>query len=461
MPGHVKDSCWKLHGKPADWKPKAEREGRGNMTTYGDSPTAIAELFSKEQLNLLQKLISQQPQSIIASGSLAHSGNQLTALNAKQVPSECWIIDSGASDHMTGDVSVFTTYTPCHNHLNIRIADGSLSKVAGIGSVAVTNTIILDSVLFVPKLDCNLLSVRKLTQDKKCIAKFSPKLCLFQDLGSGRTIGSARVSSGLYYLIAEPSVGKRFIPTACGAGCSKSSRTSNLVSRPYSDKDVLIWHYRLGHLSFPYLSKLFPVLFRNKNPLLFQCEICQLAKHTRSTYSISPYKSSKPFSIIHSDVWGPSRVPNITGAKWFVSFVDDHTRLTWIYLMKEKSEVTHIFKCFKKMIQTQFDTGIQIFRTDNGKEFFNSFLGNYLSDEGIVHQSTCVDTPQQNGIAERKNRHLLEVARSLMFSSNVPKNFWGEAVLTAAFLINWVPSKVLNYFTPSKILQKFYPQDWL
>ena len=103
----------------------------------------------------------------------------MTTLNAKQVPSECWIIDSGASDHMTGDVSVFTTYTPCHNHLNIRIADGSLSKVAGIGLVAVTNTIILDSVLFVPKLDCNLLSVRKLTQDKKCIAKFFPKLCLF------------------------------------------------------------------------------------------------------------------------------------------------------------------------------------------------------------------------------------------------------------------------------------------
>ena len=113
------------------------------------------------------------------------------------------------------------------------------------------------------------------------------------------------------------------------------------------------------------------------------------------------------------------------------------------------------------MIQTQFDTGIQIFRTDNGKEFFNSFLGNYLFDEGIVHQSTCVDTPQQNGIAERKNRHLLEVARSLMFSSNVPKNFWGEAVLTVAFLINRVPSKILNYFTPSKILQKFYPQDRL
>ena len=78
--------------------------------------------------------------------------------------------------------------------------------------------------------------------------------------------------------------------------------------------------------------------------------------------------------------------------------------------MKEKSEVTRIFKNFKNMIQNQFKTCIQILRTDNGKEFFNSTLNNYLSDEGIIHQSTCVDNLQQNGIAERKNCHILEIA---------------------------------------------------
>ncbi|KAL5827801.1 hypothetical protein ACOSQ3_019652 [Xanthoceras sorbifolium] len=113
------------------------------------------------------------------------------------------------------------------------------------------------------------------------------------------------------------------------------------------------------------------------------------------------------------------------------------------------------------MIKTQFNTQIQILQSDNGKEFFNSFLSNYLSNEGIIHQSTCVDTPQQNGIAGRKNRHLLEDARSLMFSSNVPKHFWREAILTATFLINRSPSRVLNYLTPCQVFYKIFSQNRL
>ena len=161
--------------------------------------------------------------------------------------------------------------------------------------------------------------------------------------------------------------------------------------------------------------------------------------------------------MIHSDVWGPSKVQNISGTRWFVSFVDDHTRLTWIFLMKEKSEVGTLFQHFNSMIQTQFQTKIQVLKTDNAKEYFNTILGKYLLNHGIIHISSCVDTPQQNGVVERKNRHLLEVARSLMFSTNVPKHFWGEAVLTAAYLINRMPSRVLKFQTPYQTLLKSFP----
>ena len=99
--------------------------------------------------------------------------------------------------------------------------------------------------------------------------------------------------------------------------------------------------------------------------------------------------------------------------------------------MKEKSEVGTIFKNFNSMIQTQFQTKIKVFRKDNAKDYFNFLLGGYLMDQGIVHQSSCVDTPQQNGSTERKNKHLLEVAKSIMFTTNVPKHFWGEAALMA------------------------------
>ena len=93
---------------------------------------------------------------------------------------------------------------------------------------------------------------------------------------------------------------------------------------------------------------------------------------------------------------------NITGTRWFVSFIDDHTRTTWTFLMKEKSETVAIFKSFHSMINTQFKRKIQVLKTDNGKEYFNSGLGPYLSEQGIIHVSSCVDTPQQNGVAERK-----------------------------------------------------------
>ncbi|XP_028086199.1 uncharacterized protein LOC114287116 [Camellia sinensis] len=109
------------------------------------------------------------------------------------------------------------------------------------------------------------------------------------------------------------------------------------------------------------------------------------------------------------------------------------------------------------MIQTQFQSKIQILKSDNARDYFNSILGEFLAKEGIVHLSSCVDTPQQNGIAERKNRHLLDVARSLMFSTNVPQFFWGEAVLTAAYLINRMPSRVLQFQTPCQLLLKSFP----
>lgn len=125
--------------------------------------------------------------------------------------------------------------------------------------------------------------------------------------------------------------------------------------------------------------------------------------------------------------------------------------------MSAKSEVESLFKIFYQMVITQFRTTISILRTDNGTEYYNQFLGSFMTEEGILHQSTCRTTPQQNGIAERKNRHLLEVSHALCFSMHVPKYLWGEAVLTASYLINRLPTRVLNYTTPLNCFKKMYP----
>ena len=257
------------------------------------------------------------------------------------------------------------------------------------------------------------------------------------------------MKDGLYYLEDSYSVNTPTLGLKC-----------NVSSLPVREQ-IMIWHYRLGQPSFAYLKHLFPNLFYKLSHENFQCDVCCFSKSHRSPYHSKTYRSSKPFYLIHSDVWGPCKVPTLTDKRWFVTFIDDHTRLCWIYLMNKKSDVKKLFKDFYTLIENQFQTKINILRTDNGKGFFNQYLGNFLIEKGIQHQSTCPYTPQQNSVSERKNRHLLEVSRALMLSMNVPKYLWGEAVLTAAYLINRVPSRVLNHQTLLNFFKNWFPENWL
>lgn len=140
---------------------------------------------------------------------------------------------------------------------------------------------------------------------------------------------------------------------------------SSISSNSARDQ-IMLWHLRLGHPSFPYLKYLFPDLFKNVDCTTFQCESCFLSKSHRVSYKALTYRASKPFYLIHSDVWGPSKINTLTGKKWFVTFIDDHTRLCWVYLMKEKSEVEGLFKDFYNMVENHFQTKISLLHTDNG-----------------------------------------------------------------------------------------------
>ena len=116
--------------------------------------------------------------------------------------------------------------------------------------------------------------------------------------------------------------------------------------------------------------------------------------------------------------------------------------------MKSRSELFSHFCAFCAEIKTQFDVSIHTMRSDNAKEYLSASFQTYMIQNGILHQTSCVDTPSQNGVVERKNRHLLETARALLFQMNVPKSFWADAVSTACFLINRIPSSVLHGETP-------------
>ena len=343
-----------------------------------------------------------------------------------------WVIDSGASKHVTGIFSSFRTYTPHSYSETIQTADGTSQPIHGVGSIDCTPSLHLASVLHVPSFPVNLLSVSSLIDQFKCIVTFDENFCTFQEKRTGRVIGTGVRRNGLWFINQE-----------------ESALTAATEAQ---EREIYLLHYRLGHVPFGNLNKLYPDVFKGVDIKKLVCDACELGKHTRTTYPSIGLRSCEPFMLIHSDVWGPCSVTSVSGFKWFVTFIDCYTRMTWIYMLKGKHEVLRCFQDFHKLVANQFNARIRIIQTDNGKEYVNNEFEAYLSDHGIIHQTTCPNTPPQNGVAERKNRHLLEVARSMMFQMNVPKYLWSEAVLTAAYLINRMPSRILNMRSPTELL---------
>ena len=124
---------------------------------------------------------------------------------------------------------------------------------------------------------------------------------------------------------------------------------------------------------------------------------------------------SSPFHLVHSDIWGAINTPSLLGFRYFVIFVNDYSRVTYLYLMKERSKLYSSFKSFYMEIMTQFNASLHIFRSDNAHEYFHTSLSQFFDDHGIIHQSSCPHTPQQNGVAECKMHHLLEITHALKF----------------------------------------------
>ena len=176
-----------------------------------------------------------------------------------------------------------------------------------------------------------------------------------------------------------------------------------------------------------------------------KCEVCQLGKYHRSSFSSSSHsRQPESFDVVHTDIWGPPRISTLNGFLYFVIFLDDYSRMTWLFLIKERSKLSRIFSTFYNKIFVQFNKRIKILRSDNALEYTQPVMDSFCVDRGIIHQTSCPHTSQQNGVAERKHLHLLDVARTLLFHMHVPKHFWGDAVLTACRLINRMPSVFLN-----------------
>ena len=129
----------------------------------------------------------------------------------------------------------------------------------------------------------------------------------------------------------------------------------------------------------------------------------------------TPLVSTSFLELVHSDVWGPSPLTSLLGFNYYVIFIDDYSRFTWLFLLKHKNEVLSVFKHFKSMVETQFSSSLKILRTDNGSEYINHDFKSFCSTSGILHQTSCPHTPAQNGVSERKHRHIVETGLTLLY----------------------------------------------
>ena len=216
---------------------------------------------------------------------------------------------------------------------------------------------------------------------------------------------------------------------------------------------LIDWHHRLGHLGHAGLKELAKkdlIAFdgESEEDELRSCEECILGKSKKLPYAAKKHTSSKPLEYAHADIWGPSPIQSMGGGRYFLSIIDDFSRKIWLYVMKEKSEAFTKFQEWCIEVETKKGNVLKCLRTDNGLEFLSAKFDAFCKSKGIKRHRTVPHNPQQNGVAERANRTILERLRCMLISSGMPKHFWAEAASTAVMLINKCPSTSIDNDTP-------------
>jgi transposase InsO family protein len=206
-----------------------------------------------------------------------------------------------------------------------------------------------------------------------------------------------------------------------------------------------LWHRRLAHTPLDAIKRMISnqqcsgIKITGKSDH-GACTECLLSKQKRSPFKSRTTKAISPFDLVFTDVHGPLEVASLGGSRYILTFIDDATHFTWAYFMKAKSDVTGYMKRFITLIQTQFDKTVKAFRADGGTEYNTNEILDFLKDNGIVFQRTTPASPQSNGVSERFNQTLLNMTRSLLFDSGLPKSFWAEAAAYSVYIRNRIPT---------------------
>ena len=405
----------------------------------------------------------------------------MEALSVLNLPPGSWIVDSGASHHMSPDRTLFSTMQDYSTY--VTLANGKAIKATGIGKVEVCfegKTLALTNVLFVPELDGNLLLIGAASKHGITV-EFGLTNVAFKHNGSviatakqhgsvyvieltnGKAAFKAQVSKKPTRSLAAPATAEGGAPTLglapelVGAvpeevgGPSKAPAVEEVLGPNTPDfptfskklqSDYWKWHRRFGHAGASRLQRLQScvegiTLDLHPSETEKACSTCLQSKMIRVQAREAPPRATKRLQRVYSDMWGLYRHKSLGGNRYFVTFTDEFSRYSELFLMGKKTDVYNIFSVWKLKAEKETDKKVSTIRSDNGGEYGK--LSRIWAPEGVEFEFTTYYTPEQNGISERLNRTITESIRGMLLDAKLPVRFWGEAAKTACYLCNRLP----------------------
>ncbi|GKA57787.1 retrovirus-related pol polyprotein from transposon TNT 1-94, partial [Tanacetum coccineum] len=354
-----------------------------------------------------------------------------------------WYLDSGCSKHMTGDRSQLTNFV--HKFLGtVKFGNDQVAKIIGYGDYQIGN-VTISRVYYVEGLGHNLFSVGQFCDSDLEVA-FRKHTCFVRNLEGVDLLSGSR-GTNLYSLSIRDMM---------------ASSPICLLSKATKTKSWL-WHRRLSHLNFSSINHLarhglvcgLPKLKFEKDHL---CSACAMGKSKKQSHKPkSKDTNQEKLYLLHMDLCGPMRVASVNGKKYILVIVDDYSRFTWVKFLASKDEAPDFIIKFLKMIQVRLNATVRNIRTDNGTEFVNQTLRDYYEQVGISHETSVARTPQQNGVVERRNRTLVEAARTMLIYAKAPLFLWAKAVATACYTQNRSIIRRRHGKTPYELLHDRKP----
>jgi hypothetical protein len=344
-----------------------------------------------------------------------------------------WIVDSGATSHMTGDRSSFESFRP--TQVRIGVANQTVLIAKGMGNVRLSlpggRVLMLKNVLYAPGVSHNLLSVSGLCQDGHTVSF---------------DINGCKISKGCDTLV-QLSTSKKLYWVAPEGIDTPGYEAAELAGPEGKAHEVLrFWHNRLGHICFAYIAKMFGISSTVANAMT--CETCGVCKAKRQPHKGTTHVPTRKLGQVDADLCGPFPVVSLSGKKYFGVIVDRYTRFVSLVFLTRKSEFVGLFTRWLNFMVARYKTVPEKVHTDGGGEFVNKDMKCLLENRGIEFSTTCPDTPNQNPFAERMVGKIQRMVDCMMVQSGAPKGFWAEAANYAGFILNRTPHSSLGFKSP-------------